>query len=258
MDVPGTATNGQLTKVGTGTLTLAGANTYTGLTTISAGTLVVNGSIAGNVVVNSGAILAGAGTISGTTNVADGGILAPGNSPGTLRTGSLTLNPNSVLNMEFGVVSDLLIVNGDLALDGVLNISPGVGFNAFGKEIFTYTGTLINNGLTIGSVPAGFTPNDFVLDFSTPGEINILGPSAAVAGDYNLNGIVDAADYVVWRKELGTTYLPEDYNVWRAHFGQTLGSGSGAAVTATVPEPTTFVLLMLAAAGRCVRRVRAA
>jgi len=69
--------------------------------------------------------------------VADGGILAPGNSLGTLRTGSLTLSPNSVLNMEFGVVSDLLIVNGNLTLDGVLNISPGVGFKLFGKEILT-------------------------------------------------------------------------------------------------------------------------
>ena len=40
-------------------------------------------------------------------------------------------------------------------------------------------------------------------------------------GDYNRDGTVDAADYVVWRSGLGTTYTQADYDVWRANFGQT-------------------------------------
>jgi probable HAF family extracellular repeat protein len=83
-----------------------------------------------------------------------------------------------------------------------------------------------------------------------------------VPGDFNRDGSVDAADYVVWRKGLGTIYTQTDYNVWRAHFGQTAGSGGGSAGAslsqATVPEAATLVLLMIGAAGWCVRRSRAA
>ena len=51
---------------------------------------------------------------------------------------------------------------------------------------------------------------------------------STLPGDYNQNGTVDAADYVVWRNGLGTTYTQTDYDVWRANFGTTAGSGSGA------------------------------
>ena len=54
-----------------------------------------------------------------------------------------------------------------------------------------------------------------------------LGPT--LAGDFNEDGVVDAADYVVWRKGLGTTYTQKDYDTWRAHFGQTAGIGSDQA-----------------------------
>jgi autotransporter-associated beta strand protein len=55
-----------LTKTGAGTLTLSGANTYTGLTTVDAGTLLVSGSLAGDVTVDAGATLTVTGTVSGT------------------------------------------------------------------------------------------------------------------------------------------------------------------------------------------------
>jgi hypothetical protein len=86
---------------------------------------------------------------------------------------------------------------------------------------------------------------------------------AGLPGDFNFDGTVDAADYVVWRKGLGTTYNQNDYGVWRAHFGASLGPGSGAALpsanplSAAVPEPATSVLLILATAGWCLRRGRA-
>src|SRR3954466_5885713 len=48
-------------------------------------------------------------------------------------------------------------------------------------------------------------------------------PVAALSGDYNNDGKVDAADYLSWRKTDGT---PAGYSAWRAHFGQTAGSGS--------------------------------
>jgi hypothetical protein len=60
-------------------------------------------------------------------------------------------------------------------------------------------------------------------------------------GDYDGDRDVDAADYTVWRDTDGTE---AGYNVWRAHFGQTSSSGSGASTNAAVPEPATAVLIM--------------
>jgi hypothetical protein len=78
---------------------------------------------------------------------------------------------------------------------------------------------------------------------------------AALLGDYNDDGTVDAADYVVWRNGLGTTYAESDYEVWRANFGagsavSLAGSGARYAFTdplsSAVPEPATLVLTVLA------------
>ena len=79
-------------------------------------------------------------------------------------------------------------------------------------------------------------------------------------GDFNQDGVVDAADYVVWRKGLNTTYVQDDYNTWRTHFGESAqlivntGSGTGsfeASSSAAVPEPAAWVLLMFTAR-RCL------
>ena len=61
-------------------------------------------------------------------------------------------------------------------------------------------------------------------------------------GDFNQDGIVDAADYVVWRKTGGSQ---AGYNDWRTHFGQTSGNGAAASVN-VVPEPSSLALLILA------------
>jgi hypothetical protein len=63
---------------------------------------------------------------------------------------------------------------------------------------------------------------------------------------------VDAADYVVWRNGLGTTFTHADYNAWRDHFGRSAASGASQA---SVPEPPSAVLYVLAlAALRYARR----
>jgi hypothetical protein len=80
------------------------------------------------------------------------------------------------------------------------------------------------------------------------------------AGDYNNNGVVDAADYVLWRQggplqnEVNTpgTVDPSDYTVWRALFGTTAGSGSGSLDGGAVPEPLSFLLTLVAIAAMVV------
>jgi len=77
---------------------------------------------------------------------------------------------------------------------------------------------------------------------------------SVLPGDYNSDGKVDDADYVVWRKGLGTTFGPTGYDVWRAHYGET-AAGAGAVLTASgsvsggsgVPEPSSLILALGAA-----------
>jgi hypothetical protein len=82
-----------------------------------------------------------------------------------------------------------------------------------------------------------------------------------VPGDYNNNGVVDAADYTIWRDTLGQTgegldadfdnsnSIDEvDYVAWRDHFGQNrFTAGSGSCSAAAVAEPSSLVLALLAA-----------
>jgi GH35 family endo-1,4-beta-xylanase len=87
-------------------------------------------------------------------------------------------------------------------------------------------------------------------------------------GDYNGDGVVDAADYVMWRKTAGqsgdlradgngdTTVDELDFNIWRANFGAIYGAGAGA--EAAVPEPTAWTLLLVAAFAWASARPRAA
>jgi outer membrane autotransporter protein len=119
-------TGGSLTKIGTGTFALTGANTYTGDTNINAGTLFVDGSLASaNVFVQAAGTLGGHGTLFG--NVINHGTVSPGHSPGTLGiAGNFTQFADGVLRIEIAGTQpgqfDVLAVGGKANLNGTLQV----------------------------------------------------------------------------------------------------------------------------------------
>jgi sugar lactone lactonase YvrE len=135
-------------------------------------------------------------------------------------TGRETLYGPSGLTLPHGLVVD--------ALSGFLYIA-----DADGGQV--YRGAL--DGAT-GLEPIG------PASLQNPWDVALLLVNEPRPGDFNVDGAVDAADYVVWRKGLGVTHFPDDYNVWREHFGETAGSSFNAAV----PEPSGAWLLLFALA----------
>jgi fibronectin-binding autotransporter adhesin len=229
--------------------------------------VVINTSIGGPVVNNNAVTVVGSvdfnGPVSGPgdffgpgTAHFNGGI-APGASPAEVSfEGSLALADTNTLFIEIGGITpgsqyDRLTIAGSASIDGILNVSLINGFTPSGGQQFTIltAGSIVDNGFVL----AGPAASSFSMLVNGS---NVILQAIGLAGDYNQNGIVDAADYVVWRKGLGTTYTPNDYNVWRANFGATIGSGSGAGSSANVPvpEPAVMVLLLMGALTILIRR----
>lgn len=90
-------------------------------------------------------------------------------------------------------------------------------------------------------------PYTLYIDDAAISRLRLGAMAGGLLGDFDANDVVDAADYVVWRHGLGTTYTQTDYDVWRAHLGLSTASGASSTTNDTVPEPATLVLLSLAA-----------
>ncbi|MFM2241641.1 MAG: hypothetical protein RLZ97_496 [Verrucomicrobiota bacterium] len=157
-----------LSKTGSGTLTLNGTNTYSGSTTVSAGKLIVNGSISTSVTtVQSGATLGGSGTV-GALTVNQDAFVSPGNSPGIL-TVSGDYSQAGTYNAEIngliaGSEHDRIDVNGGVTLAGTssLNLLFGGGSYANGNLIFI----LLNDGTdAINGTFAGLAQDQIATSF---------------------------------------------------------------------------------------------
>ena len=159
---------GSLTKSGSGGVVMSGSNTYTGTTTVSEGSLVVNGSLANTALtVQTGALLGGSGSIGSASGalvaIQSGGSLAPGNSPGMLTVnGGLTLSLGSSYHYEVvsgSAMADSVDVNGALTVDqttlSMTNLGTYVGnqkFTLFAYEslIGTFDGLADDTTFTAG------------------------------------------------------------------------------------------------------------
>lgn len=117
-----------LTKTGLGTQVLSATNTYTGATTVSVGTLVVDGSIStSTTTVQTGATLGGSGTVGGLT-VNSGAFHTPGSSPGIQNTGNYSNAGTLAIEINGATVGtdyDQVNTTGTVSLSGMLSITMG-------------------------------------------------------------------------------------------------------------------------------------
>ena len=115
---------------------------------------------------------------------------------------------NQLIELFLGETPFAVPANGSISLGNAFNVG-GANDLTFQFAISDGGGLLLNGGVDYITGPGG------------------------VAGDYNGNGAVDAADYVVWRNggplqnDPTTGVQPADYDFWRSRFGATSGAGSG-------------------------------
>jgi autotransporter-associated beta strand protein len=180
--------------------------------------------------------LTGANTYAGDTSVTGG----------TLRFASPTLADGADVYLAAGTVLDLAFAGAD-AIDSLFIGGASMAAGTWGAE---------GSGAT----------------FTTPliSGTGILNVTTFVApplwGDYNEDGMVDSADYVVWRDSIGQeAALPnddtvgvdeDDYERWKTNFGNSSFGGGGAAGSNAVPEPSLCCLVVSILALCGVRRVR--
>ncbi len=151
----------QLEHIGIGATVIEGEHAFTGATTIEGGTLVINGTSAESVVtVNAGGTLAGHGEVGDV--IVNSGTLSPGHAVGTLTMGDLTLDENAILEFQLSIpetvgegVNDLIAIDGDLVLDGVIDLSHSQGLEPGSYTLMTYSGSLVNNGPAVAHLPPG-------------------------------------------------------------------------------------------------------
>ena len=198
---------------------LSGTGTYAGATNIGAGMLLVNGDYSGATAattVAAGASLGGTGTIGGDVTLADGTILSPGAAgAGTLTiNGDLSLTSGSRLAFEFGqantaggALNDLVNVGGDLILDGTIDVTVPAGgaFDVGVYRVFNHAGALTNNGLTLGTLPAG---SDVDVQTSIAGQVNLVNSAGLTLGFWDgasgprNNGVINGGNGI-WQAGTG-------------------------------------------------------
>jgi hypothetical protein len=235
----------------------------TGLYEISNGTLTVAATNPG---VLNGALAAGGGSF-GTFRIV-------GSAPTINIATNYDQRANASLDVVIGATGiSPMNLGGNAILDGILGASftatPTVGQQ---YTIMNYGGTLTGTFGTFDSLvdcPMGPNSVQLSINYGTGSASSIVLTVDSLVtyhpGDYNADGKVDAADYVLWRKDPtnpahGYVSNPQDgYNTWRANFGFPPGSGSSLGSSGTVPEPSIMLILLSAAASVVgVRRNRRA
>jgi len=198
----------------------------------------------------------GAGTVNINHSSVGGGSITAAGVLGTAGSTSLggSLSSSGTLAIDLGFTStDRFDVTGAATISGMLDVTLEAGFTPSSDVTILTASSVDTTGLTLND-PSGF----FSGFDSSSGTSIILQLASGLDGDFDGSGFVDAADYTVWRDNLGTNnLLPNDniggsvteahYLQWKNNFGNTAGSGSSSG--AAVPEPVSACLLIVAWGG---------
>ncbi len=224
-----------LTKTGSGTLTLDTANTYSGNTTVSGSTLIgtpqTSGSpISSGAVTLNGAILNLKSTTASTTTTAVGNLTVSAANGNTVGASNLIVD-----NTGGGPSNTTTFAAGSLLRGGsgsALVITPQSGFLGTRENVtFSNGNSLVTNGILPPWVVATVSGSNSAADFVTY--------STGSPGDYNHNGVVDAGDYVIWRKDPASNGGAGGYTTWRQNFGNTAGGNGVGVATYSSTDLTT-------------------
>jgi autotransporter-associated beta strand protein len=245
-----------LTKLGTGTLNIGAANIYTGVTTIAGGVLNAlnaTGSATGSgpVTIDAAGQLGGTGIIQG--DVTNNGNVSPGMVIGTLSIGgSYTQDVGGKLDITLADLSnDKLAVTGVATLAGTLSVVLSAGFMPVVDDAFEIMTAADFGGTTFTNVMLPSLGSELTWKVNYGATALVLSVVPAVQpGDFNGDGVIDAADFVAWQKLDGSQ---GGYAAWSSHFGQTSGGG---AASNSAPEPSAWpmILIVMSASFRCRRR----
>jgi hypothetical protein len=186
---------------------------------------------------NNGRILEGTGVSDTAGTGGDTGTIAnpsnPEDGPGAIIYGN-TAAPHKLsmelVRLENGSIEVASFVDGVEALRDDIK-EDDTGFSVIGPPPISYDYVAFRNSQDWDYVIDNFMVE--VIGSNEPGDLT---------GDYNQNGTVDAADYVLWRKN--NINGQAGYNDWRANFGRTAAMGGGVSTT-NVPEPGMAALLMM-------------
>ena len=262
-DIEGAVTGtGAIIKVGTGTLLLNNSgNTYTGKTTVSAGTLLVNGQITVSpVTVSSGGKLSGVGNLGGATTNTAGAILNPGNNNiGTLTfNNSLVLNATStnrfVVTTTGGASNNVVVSGGTLSANNsviAINTAGSATLGAGTNVLFTYSSISgsFHTPPVFDTAQTGLATNAFIVDTGSQIQLVVTNlPSSVNLNPTNITAVVTGstlsltwpADHLGWTLQTNAVDLANT-NYWFAY----LGSSTVTNVNITINPAQTNVFFRM-------------